>query len=318
MLRSKVYFGNIPPAGGTTVEVPLGTLTLSGFAPTVLTPRTVSVPLGALTLSGFAPTVLTPRLVAVPLGTLTLSGFAPTVLTPRNVAVPLGTLTLTGFAPSVRLGINVAVPLGTLALSGFAPTVLTPRLVAIPLGTLTLTGFAPDVFYQPSQAHAVNALLLPGGLVDSDEFLLIPGIGLISFETGVAEVESRVTPAGKKLRRRKYVVEIDGQDFEVESEQQAYALLDRAKTLAKKAAEAKASEVIEKVKPRAIRTRKAGRITLKAPDIGGPQELSAEILKAQAEIRQIYLDAAIVAELQLLLMLQQINDDEEALLLLMD
>ena len=167
----------------------------------------------------------------------------------------------------------------------------------------------------------MSTTLLPGGaLIGSDEALLIPGVGMI-MSSEVAEepaAESAVVPAGRKTRRRKYVVEIDGQDFEVESEQQAYALLDRAKTLAKKAAEAKASEVIEKVKPRAIRTRKAGRITLKAPDIGGPQELSAELQKAQAEIRQIYLDAAIVAELQLLLMLQQLNDDEEAILLLME
>ena len=167
----------------------------------------------------------------------------------------------------------------------------------------------------------MSTTLLPGGaLIGSDEALLIPGVGMI-MSSEVAEepaAESAVVPAGRKTRRRKYVVEIDGQDFEVESEQQAYALLDRAKALAKKAAEAKAAEVIAKVTPRAIRTRKSNRITLKPPVIEGPGELSAEILKARAEIKQIYADAAIVAELQLLLMLQQLNDDEEALLLLMD
>jgi hypothetical protein len=131
--------------GGVTVAVPLGTLTLTGFAPTVLTPRLISVPLGTLTLTGFAPTVLTPRLVSVPVGTLTLTGFAPVVGTTGIVAVPTGTLTLSGFAPTVLTPRTVPVPLGTLTLSGFAPTVLTPRTIAVPLGTLTLTGFAPTV-----------------------------------------------------------------------------------------------------------------------------------------------------------------------------
>ena len=92
-----------PPVagGGVTVSVPLGTLTLTGFAPTVINPKSVLVPLGTLTLTGFAPLVKTPRVVQVPLGTLTLTGFAPNVFTPRTVSIPLGTLTLTAFAPTV-------------------------------------------------------------------------------------------------------------------------------------------------------------------------------------------------------------------------
>ena len=165
---------------------------------------------------------------------------------------------------------------------------------------------------------ATDALLINGALIDSDMTLLIPGIGIACFAAVEEEVVGGgVTPAGRSRRRRKYVVEIDGQEFVVDDEQQAQALLDRAKDLARKAAEAQAAEVVKKVSPRALRTGKTKRITLKAPAIAGPKELDPEIAKARAEIKQIYLDAAIVAELQLLLMLQQLNDDEEAILLLM-
>lgn len=52
--------GSEPPlSADTTVSVPLGTITLTGYAPTVTGSNdvTVSVPLGTITLTGYAPTV---------------------------------------------------------------------------------------------------------------------------------------------------------------------------------------------------------------------------------------------------------------------
>ena len=148
-----------PPSAGL-VDVPLGTLTLAGFAPVVLTPLTLPIPLGTLVLVGYEPTVLTPRLVAVPLGTLPLVGFAPTVLTPQTVPVPLGTLPLVGYEPVVITAVIVSVPLGTLPLEGFAPTVVTPLTLAMPSGDLPLVGFAPTVTGDPA-APVVVASSLP-------------------------------------------------------------------------------------------------------------------------------------------------------------
>lgn len=125
----------VAAAGGTVVNVPTGTLTLTGIAPTVLTPRTVAVPTGALTLTGIAPTVLTPRTIPVPTGALTLTGIAPTVRTGALVQVPTGALTLTGIAPTVKTTGLVSVPTGTLTLTGIVPTVLVSGgAAAIPLG----------------------------------------------------------------------------------------------------------------------------------------------------------------------------------------
>lgn len=161
MARLRIFWGRkVAAGGGATVTVPAGALTLTGYAPTVLTPRTVSVPAGALTLTGFAPTVAVSSgtTVQVPAGNLTLTGFAPVVLTPRTVAVPAGTLTLTGFAPVVQTGATVSVPTGALTLTGFAPTVVTTanQLVQVPAGNLTLTGFAPTVIATGAVVEAVS------------------------------------------------------------------------------------------------------------------------------------------------------------------
>lgn len=145
-------------SSGTTVSVPAGSLTLTGFAPTVVTTanRIIAVPVGTLTLTGFAPTVTASdhKTVAVPAGSLTLTGFAPTVSvapagSDTTISVPAGSLTLTGFAPTVSVSDNklVAVPLGQITLTRYAPTVTATQnvTVSIPKGQLTLTGFAPTV-----------------------------------------------------------------------------------------------------------------------------------------------------------------------------
>ncbi len=141
--------------GGTTVAVPAGALTLTGYAPTVsfTAHQTIAVPAGALTLTGFAPTVSTSaaQTIAVPAASLTLTGFAPTVAATANqsISVPAGSLTLTGYAPTVYTTAvtTIAVPAGTLTLTGYAPTVsyTTHAYIGVPAGALTLTGYAPTV-----------------------------------------------------------------------------------------------------------------------------------------------------------------------------
>lgn len=145
----------VAAGGGTTVAVPAGALTLTGYAPTVsfTAHQTIAVPAGALTLTGFAPTVSTSasQTIAVPAASLTLTGFAPTVAATANqsISVPAGSLTLTGYAPTVYTTAvtTIAVPAGTLTLTGYAPTVsyTTHAYIGVPAGALTLTGYAPTV-----------------------------------------------------------------------------------------------------------------------------------------------------------------------------
>lgn len=91
-------------AGAIVVSPGVGVLTLTGFAPTIKTPRVVLPGVGVLTLTGFAPKVIIGIVVKPGVGALTLTGFAPTVLTPRVVKPGVSVLVLTGFVPTVVIG----------------------------------------------------------------------------------------------------------------------------------------------------------------------------------------------------------------------
>lgn len=160
---------------------------------------TVGVPAGSLTLTGFAPTVSTTGLVSVPAGSLTLTGLAPTVAVSggsATVAVPAGALTLTGFAPTVDAGYSasVSVPAGSLALTGFAPTVSNGSMaatVSVPVGALTLTGYAPTVY--------IRTLQLGPRLDEYPRLPLDPGQMVLKLTTLFAKTNLRVNELSQGL-----------------------------------------------------------------------------------------------------------------------
>lgn len=181
------FGGGTISAGGVDITVPVGSLEITGYAPTVATPTNVTVPVGALELTGYAPTVATPTDIeipvgsleltgyaptveaianidiTVPVGTLEITGYAPTIATPTDVEVPVGSLEITGYAPTVAVTENVGVeiPVGTLEITGYAPTVATPTDVEIPVGSLEITGYAPDV-----EALAGLTITVPLGVLE--------------------------------------------------------------------------------------------------------------------------------------------------------
>ena len=128
---------------------------------------------------------------------------------------------------------------------------------------------------------------------------------------------ARSTGAGRR-RKRRYYVEVDGEDIAVESPQQALAILDRVREDARKTAEARAAEVLQKVAPKALRVGKTKKIILDAPEVSGSSEFNDAIQRANEAIRKIYAEAAMVAELQLLMLLQLQRDEEETIILLME
>ena len=82
-------------------------LTLTEYAPTVLTPRLVTPPTLALSLTEYAPTVSTPRLVTPSTLALTLTEYEPTVSTPRLVTPTTLALSLTEYAPTVVIAVRL-------------------------------------------------------------------------------------------------------------------------------------------------------------------------------------------------------------------
>jgi hypothetical protein len=94
---------------------------------------------GTLTFTGYAPTVTHTMSISVPTGTLTLTGPAPAI---PGIEPDVAALTLTGYAPSLALVLNVTT--GTLTLTGPAPTLIDANtIIEVPVGTLTFEGFAP-------------------------------------------------------------------------------------------------------------------------------------------------------------------------------
>jgi len=138
----------------------------------------------------------------------------------------------------------------------------------------------------------------------------------IAFQPAFQQVVAVSTGAGRSNRkRRRYVVEIDGQIFEVQSVEHAQAILERARELATRTAQEIAAEVV----PAKV-VRKVGKrpVSLPTPKISSPDpELAAAISDTRRAINEIYKQAALQAELAYWLARQRDEDEEEALLLLM-
>ena len=126
--------------------------------------------------------------------------------------------------------------------------------------------------------------------------------------------EEGLKPAGRKTRRR-YLVKIDDQTFDVASPQHAQALLDRAREVAR----AYADELAAKLVSRETIRKGSKPVALPTPKISSPDpELKQVISVARKAINQIYRESALDAELALLLARRLADEDEEeALLLLM-
>lgn len=150
---STVKYDQLTLATGETREVPLGTITLTGFVPAPAAKP--SAPLGSLALTGSAPFIAVP--LPIPMGTLAQTGFTPAPA--AKPSAPLGTYTLTGLTPSPQ-ALNTA-PLGSFTITGFIPA--TAARADIPLGSYALTGFIPDlVADNPTLPVPLGSLVLTG------------------------------------------------------------------------------------------------------------------------------------------------------------
>lgn len=301
------------PSSGNTIAVPAGALTLTKYAPTVTATanQSVAVPAGSLTLTGFAPTVQAgaSQTIAVPAGSLSLTAVAPTVqvTSGSTILVPAGALSLTGYAPTVVNPNTVAVPAGSITLTGYAPTVVVraDQIVAVPAATLTLTGFAPGVAYT-----ANNTISVPAGA------LSLTGYAPTVSNGEVVEVK-RQTGAGRPRRRQRVVIAIDGEDFVVESEEEAVALLDQAKEAAQEKAEQaiKRAAAARKREPRKVLADASKALEVPTITAEGMSDYAAETVAA---IEELYRSAMRTIEVAAMLSRRDRDeeDDEEVLFLL--
>lgn len=120
------------------------------------------------------------------------------------------------------------------------------------------------------------------------------------------------TAAGKKKHKRKFYVEIDNQRFDVDSPAEAIQILNHARALAERAAEL----AVKKVEVKAKQSPKPKPIRVLAPKITASPELQIDLAPIRQDLKRIYSDAAVLAELRLLMQRAE-EDEEETILLLM-
>jgi hypothetical protein len=195
-------------AGGSDVSVAL-TGEGAAFAHGTLTPDTSVALVGSAAV--WAQGTLTPEI------SVALTGLAPTFA--QGTLIPALSVPLVGSSASFAQG--TLAPELSVTLGGEAAT--------FSQGTLTpVTG----VFVALTGLEIASAL----GTLAADLSAALLG-SATAFSQGTVTAQGDQAPAavlgaGRKRRRRRLLVEIDGRHFEVESEAQAFALLERAKEVA--------------------------------------------------------------------------------------
>lgn len=131
----------------------------------------------------------------------------------------------------------------------------------------------------------------------------------VAFQTNFQQVQQDTGAGRGRRNRRRYFVQVDGQDFEVASPEDARQLLQQAVAIAERAAERQVAKA--QAKPVA----KVAPVSVRIPEIRTNAPIDLE--PYQRAIEQAYKNAAIAAELRMLLEAQAMDDDESAAYLLL-
>ena len=107
----------------------VGTATLTGAAPSLITGDLAAPTVGALALAGVAPTI-TNKLDIVPdVGSVNINGLVPDVY-PKKITTLIGTLALSSSAPIVTNVVSRLVT-GSATIQGVAPIISDPNWIII-------------------------------------------------------------------------------------------------------------------------------------------------------------------------------------------
>lgn len=125
-------------------------------------------------------------------------------------------------------------------------------------------------------------------------------------ESDAPAVEPASNAAGRPSRRRRYFVEIDGQEFDVSGPEEALELLNRAKKLAAYDVEQKRN-ISARVMP-----------GVRMPQIRTPnKELVPVVQQARKEIRDLYAGLKRDLEIRFLMAKREEEEEEEAIIRLL-
>lgn len=149
---------SIKASGATPVTItpPVGSLTLTGIAPSLVRAYAAAMPLGALAITG---TQVGVAFDGPDTGVLVLTGFAPSAVVVGNFTITptLGALAIAGTIATPVRGDQPQTQLGTLTIAGLAPTPRKAIQNVMPAGELTLTGYAPSARIGPDSGGTGTA-----------------------------------------------------------------------------------------------------------------------------------------------------------------
>lgn len=269
------------PASSSDIAA-AGSVSITGAASLNATGNVLAA--GALSITGAADLDASGSLVAA--GALSISGSAD--LDASGSLLAAGSISISGAADLDAIGSLIAA--GAISISGAAELTGVGGNDIAAAGSLSITGAA--------SLTAIGQLVAAGSIVIT---------GSAQLDDGVVEPEPEATqqPAGsRKRRRRKYLVEIDGKDFEVSSPDEAIALLSRAKAIVKEAVQnAQATRIRPGIQRPVIRTN--------AP------EIKSVVQQARVEITSLYDSAMRDFEIAALINSKLEAEEEEAIIRLL-
>ena len=215
-------------------------LFLVGQVPTVVLSdnHIIAVPVGSLSITGQAPVIVIGQVVSPNIDVLILTGQAPSSEIVHIRGPPVGSLALTGNAPT--LASVIPADAGSLSLSGLAPSAEITHIRNLGAGSLTLGGLAPTISVstsvktvKPDAGSLSLSGQIPQAFNTSDDKTVTPGAGSLSL-SGLQPEAALESPkkGGRRKKRRRYIVEVDGQFFEVASVAEAQSVLAQLRELA--------------------------------------------------------------------------------------
>lgn len=175
---------NTSTAGNTAVNLGVGSLSITGYAPTVTQALAAGysfaaiheyrdngsisvtswIPLNHLTAQGANASYVVRGSQGINSWSYVVPTAAGVVDTPINPGV--GSITITGYAPTIAQGANQSIlpAVGSLTIMGYAPTLAqTANQSVLPsAGSLAITGYAPSVSQPHSVAPAAGIIAITG------------------------------------------------------------------------------------------------------------------------------------------------------------
>lgn len=138
--------------------------------------------------------------------------------------------------------------------------------------------------------------------------------GSFAGKTPGPEPTPDVAPKGRRKRVKRYVVEVDGELFDVENISQAQSILQRVRDLAEESAQRDVHTEIAPKPPRIKVLTVAGKVTTS-------QVLKREVTRTQQVVRKAYNEAArrlsVNREISNLILKSIEREDEEAAIMLL-